>query len=380
MRLALIVAVSISIAERSVTAQNLSGHWVYEESGQTAELHIRHDRSTGRASGTFAMLGASQPFDGVVTDGTLIIQRLGDVKASPQNGAITAKLQAGSLLVTVTQPGQAPVTVAMTRRGDGAALATPGPGVSVATPSTDPGFRAATANAFAGKWQFRSPDGTNEEVIDFSVRGGEVTGQLSAYEHGYFSGRTTETARVLMRGTVTDGTLQLRVWPADGSPNAGGTVSGHLRDEYLVLRDGENETGYARPGRPLAKSADGSPEAAAFARAVTGRVYSRSSQAGGRDGAIVGARTRLALCGNGNIEYDVSDVGSAPSGGGSMGSTTSRRGTWRVVLYAGAPAVEAHWQGTGTSYSLTRYFRIRPDASGRSAIVDGGELPVSGRC
>jgi hypothetical protein len=51
-----------------------------------------------------------------------------------------------------------------------------------------------------------------------------------------------------------------------------------------------------------------------------------------------------------------------------------------VVLYAGAPAVEAHWQGTGTSYSLTRYFRIRPDAAGRSANVDGDDLPLAGRC
>jgi hypothetical protein len=381
MRLAFIAAVSISLTGHRLPGQNLTGHWVYEENGQTVELDVRHDRSTGRATGTFSMFGNAAPFEGTVTDGTLVIQRLGDVKASAENGVITARVQTGSLLVTVSQPGQAPVTVPMTRRGDPTSTLTPQSGGRDNAPApTGAGFRAGTVNDFAGKWQFHSPDGTSEEVVDLVARGSEVTGQIAAFEHGYFSGRTTEKARVLVRGTVSNGGLELRVWSADGSPNASTAVTGRLRGEYLILRNGENETGYARPGRSLVQKAEGSPDAAALARAIDGRVYSRSRQAGGRGGAIAGDRVRLALCGNGAIEYDVSDVGSVRDGGGSMGSTLSRRGTWNVVLYAGAPAVEAHWQGTGTSYSLTRYFRIRPDAAGRSANVDGDDLPLAGRC
>ena len=75
----------------------------------------------------------------------------------------------------------------------------------------------------------------------------------------------------------------------------------------------------------------------------------------------------------------MSDVGSVPDGG-SIGNTVTRRGQWGVVLYAGSPAIKAQWQGTGTSYSLTAYFRVRPAASGNSANVDGVDLPLTGRC
>jgi hypothetical protein len=61
-----------------------------------------------------------------------------------------------------------------------------------------------------------------------------------------------------------------------------------------------------------------------------------------------------------------------------MGSTTSRRGQWGIVLFAGLPVVKAEWQGTGSSYSLTRYFRIEPRANG--ARVDGVDLAASGSC
>jgi hypothetical protein len=63
-----------------------------------------------------------------------------------------------------------------------------------------------------------------------------------------------------------------------------------------------------------------------------------------------------------------------------MGSTMTRRGTWSVVLYAGAPVVRAQWQGTGTSYSLIAYLRVQPEAGGRSIKVDGESLPMTGQC
>jgi hypothetical protein len=46
----------------------------------------------------------------------------------------------------------------------------------------------------------------------------------------------------------------------------------------------------------------------------------------------------------------------------------------------GAPAVRADWEGTGTSYGLTHYFRVRPSANGRSALIDGAEVPLAGEC
>lgn len=382
MRFALVVVASIALAAPSLRAQNLSGRWVYEENGQTVEMTVRHDRASGRATGTFAMLGRSAPFDGVVTGGTLVIQRLGDQRASAQNGMITARFETGALIVTVTQPGQAPVTVAMSRRDDAASTASQ-PATSSGGSTPPPGsqsFRAGTPSDFAGEWHFASPDGTNEEVIQLAARGSEWTGELTAVEHGYFSRRTTVKARLLFRGTLTNGALQLRFWSADGSPNDSRPATANMRGEFLILSVEGNETGYARAGRSLVQDAEGSTEAVALARAVTGRVYSRTSQAGGRDGAIAGRRMRLALCGDGSIEYDASDVGSAPDGGGSMGSTVTRRGTWSVVLYAGAPTVRAQWRGTGTSYALTAFFHVRPDASGRSANVDGTDLPVTDRC
>ena len=62
-----------------------------------------------------------------------------------------------------------------------------------------------------------------------------------------------------------------------------------------------------------------------------------------------------------------------------MGATRTRRGSWDIVLRAGAPAVRAQWQGTGTSYSLTEYFQIGTSA-GQSAVINGRELPVTGGC
>lgn len=239
--------------------------------------------------------------------------------------------------------------------------------------------RAGTAEDFAGEWHFSSPDGTYEEVLELVIRGTEVTGQLIALEHGYFSSRTTEKARLLVRGALSNGALQLRIWNAEASPSDAKAATGRLRGEYFVFRAGESETGYARPGRSLVQSAEGSAEAAAYARALTGRVYARTNQAGGRGGAIAGGRLRVALCSNGTIEYDASDVASTPDGG-SMGSTMTRRGTWSVVLHTGVPVVKAQWQGTGTSYSLIAYLSLKPEAGARSIRVDGESLPMTGQC
>jgi hypothetical protein len=128
------------------------------------------------------------------------------------------------------------------------------------------------------------------------------------------------------------------------------------------------------------KSAQGSGAAENLARQIAGRIYSSSSQSSGR-GAFVGNRVRLALCADGTIAFDVSDV--ATTGGSDavdMGNATARRGAWSVVLYAGIPAVRAEWNGTGSSYSLTRYFRIQPGKEGLSARIDGTDLPVTGSC
>lgn len=381
-RVLIVVGAALLLCHRPLHTQDLNGRWVYEESGQTVELLIRHDRATGRSSGTLAMFGATAPFTGAVVSGVLVVEKLGDVRASAENGTMTGRLQNGALMFTIRQPGQSPVTMTMTRRSD----STPSPSSAQALPGATPsvpvgsGFRAGSATDFAGQWQLRSDDGTSEETVELTVRGIDVDGRITALEHGYFSKRTTVKARLLVRGTLANGALQLRFWNEAASPNDAKAATGRLRGEYFVLTIDGAETGYARPGRDLVKSAEGAAEAATLARAVIGRIYSHSSQVGGRGGAIAGGRTRLALCADGTVAYDASDVGSAPDGGGSLGNTVSRRGTWGIVLYAGVPMVKAQWQGSGSSYSLTAYFRVRPDAAGRSATVDGVDLPVTGRC
>jgi len=150
-----------------------------------------------------------------------------------------------------------------------------------------------------------------------------------------------------------------------------------------VVRFGDNERGYARPGQSVVESAAGSIEAAALESAIAGRIYSASSQVAS-GGAFVGQRVRLALCSDRRIAWDVSDMASAPGGFSSpdldFGNTVTRRGVWSVVLLAGAPAVRAQWQGTGSTYALTAYFMIRPSENGESAIVDGTRLPFAGTC
>jgi hypothetical protein len=221
-----------------------------------------------------------------------------------------------------------------------------------------------------------SDDGTSEEVVELSVTGDRVRGAIESYEHGYFSKRTKLTSSLQAEGTLRDGRLQLRL--ADAS--TGNTVDAQAwrRGAYLVLRIRGQEYGYARPGTPLVQRADGSAEAQALARAINGRVYGTTKQALNREGAIVGGRTKIAFCASGDIAYDFSDLASA--GGVDFGETRSRRGKWQIVLRAGAPAVLAQWAGSGSSYALTEYFDVQPAGDGRSAVVDGKVLPLTGGC
>ena len=386
-RSVLLVASSIAaISCQPAGAQDFSGRWTYEESGQTAELDIRHDQATGEISGTLALFGKRVAVEGQATAGSLVIASVGAAEA----GTLRGRLDGGALLLTVAQPEGEPVTLRMTRSG-GTTMADEAPDRlggaegrqdSQGAPSPERSSPAGTRD-FVGRWEATSDDGTEQELVELTASGNTVSGTVTSLERGYYSGRVTVKQQAMVRGTLRGGKLDLKVWDAQGAAENGVSGTGYRRGEYLVLQIGEGETGYARPGTPLVRSAEGSPEAAALRRAITGRVYSASAQAGGR-GAFVGGRVRLALCADGRIEYDASDVaataGALPDGGVDLGSTVTRRGTWTVVLLAGAPAVRANWQGTGSTYTLTAYFHIRPSADGRTAVVDGVELPVTGSC
>ena len=237
----------------------------------------------------------------------------------------------------------------------------------------------ATLADFEGQWEAVSDDGTNMETAEIQIAEGGASGILKSLERGYYSGRITVTAEVAFTGTLKDGALALKAWDVNnGSPQAPIEGRAFRRDEYLVIRIGTGESSYARNGVPLVKSAEGSASALKLANAIGGRIFSSEDQASGRSG-FVGGRMKLALCADGSIAFDASDVASTGgSDGVDMGSTTSRRGQWGIVLFAGLPVVKAEWQGTGSSYSLTRYFRIEPGANG--ARVDGVDLAASGSC
>jgi hypothetical protein len=245
-------------------------------------------------------------------------------------------------------------------------------------PDVPPGVAPASAQEFAGTWEQTLDGVTHQEILELEVSGDQVVGLLTELDRGYFSSRSRITAEYGLRGAARDGAVDLRIWDASDSPGTGWPARMYRRGEYLLLQVGATVHGYARPGRPLVRSARGSAEAERYLRAIAGRVYGASVQAGGRDGAVTGARVRLALCGDGGIAYDRSDVTSA--GGAGFGDAVARRGAWSVVLYAGAPAVRAEWQGTGSTYDLVRYFQVAAVADGRSAVVDGGLLPATGSC
>jgi hypothetical protein len=237
----------------------------------------------------------------------------------------------------------------------------------------------ATLSDFEGAWEATSDDGTSMETAQIDIAADGVSGTLGSLERGYYSVRVTATAEVAFRGALQDGALTLKAWDVNnGSAQAPIEGRAFRRAEYLIIRSGTGESSYARNGVPLVRSAEASAPALKLASAIGGKIFSSKNQASGRS-AFVGGRMKLALCADGTIAFDSSDVASTGGTDGvDMGSTTSRRGQWGIVLFAGIPVVKAQWEGTGSSYSLTRYFRIEPRSKG--ARVDGIELEASGSC
>jgi hypothetical protein len=361
----------------------MTGRWTYEDNGEIAELTLDHDKASGNLKGSFAAFGEKAAITGRAQGSGLTIDQLGGVATSAEKGTIIGAVSGEEMLLTITQPGNNPVILRLTRQpGSGGQLNTPSATGSAATAAdNEDSFSPASLDDFAGSWEAVSDDGTKTETAEFEIANGAATGTLKSLERGYYSGRVTVTAEVAFRATPSGGALDLVAWPVqNGSTETGVKGRAMRRGEYLVVRVGDGETSYARPGTSLIKSAEGSTDAVRLVNAVAGRVYSSSSQASGR-GASVGGRMRLALCSDQTIAFDASDL--ATTGGPDavdMGDATSRRGTWSVVLLAGMPVVRAKWNGTGSTYSLTRYFRIRPSADGSSARIDATNLPVTGSC
>ena len=368
--------------DSSSLSSDLTGRWRYEENGEAAELTLEHDKASGNVKGTFTAFGKQAEVSGRAEGPGLTIEKLGDVATSAANGTMIGAVSGEVMLLTITQPGNNPVILQLTRQpGSGAKSNPPGKNASVDLPSGDDSFSPSGLNDFAGSWEAVSDDGTNSETAEFQIENGAATGTLRSLERGYYSGRVTVTAEISFRGTPQSGGLDLLAWNSgNGNPETGTRGRAMRRGEYLVVRVGDGETSYARPGTPLVKSAKGSAAAERLANQIAGRIYSSRMEASGR-GAFVGNRVRLALCADGTIAFDVSDV--ATTGGSDavdMGNATARRGNWTVVLLAGMPVVRAAWSGTGSTYSLTRYFRIQPVAQGSSAHIDGTNLPVTGTC
>jgi hypothetical protein len=372
-------------------SQDLTGRWLHEENGESAELLLEHDDSTGKVNGTFIVLGKRATISGRADASALMIEKVGDVVASAENGTMIGAISGEQMLLTITQPGQDIVILRLTRQPGSdtpsrAVTSTEGSNERLVSPREaaamdDEPFTPSRPEEFAGSWEAVSDDGTNTETAEFELADGGVRGTLRSLERGYYSGRVTVNAEVTLRGTPRAGVLDLRAWDAQtGSPENAVAGRAVRRGDFLILRIGDGETGYARPGVAIVQSAEGSPEAARLAQAIAGRMYSASTQRAGR-GAFVGNRVRLALCSDGNVAFDVSDLASTGGTDGvDIGDATSRRGTWDVVLRAGTPVVRAQWTGTGSSYSLTRYFRVHPHKDGSGARVDGTDLPVAGSC
>jgi hypothetical protein len=379
-------------APASAQVPDLVGRWTYSEDDKTAELNL-NDAGSGRVTGTFSLLGGSAPVDGEVRGSMLVIRSLGGIPTSAENGTMIGRLQSGVLMVTVAQPGVEPVVMPMTRKEGpaGASAVAPSarragkaPGVGAPAANAPDRRDRASAEDFAGRWESVSDDGTNREVVELSASGDAVTGTLVVSEKGYYSGQEKVTSEIALRGRLQQGALVVEAWDTEhGSPVNAVAGSAVRRAQFLVLRIGNGESSFGRPGVALVESAESSPEAAALARAITGRIYSAGGQTGGR-GGFVGGRVRIALCADGSMAYDASDVasvpGGLPDGGVDMGSTRTRRGNWGIVLRAGAPVVRAQWEGTGSSYGLTEYFQVRAAPGSRTAVIDGRELTVSGSC
>ena len=388
----LVVTCLLPLACDGAAQSDFTGRWVHEENGESAELLLQHDRATGKVSGTFAALGKQAAVSGRADASALVIEKVGDVPASAENGTMVGAVSGEEMLLTITQPGKDLVLLRLARQpGTGPmsnAVAASGSRDSdkassrVAVSHTnEEAYTPSGPEAFTGVWEAVSDDGTRTEKAELDFANGTVTGVLTSLERGYYSGRVTVTAQVNVRGVPREGGLDLRAWDAE-SGNPENAVSGRAerRGNYLIVRVGDGETDYARPGIAVVQSAAGSAAGASLARAIRGRIYSAGTQATG-GGAFVGKRMRLALCSDGSIAFDVSDLASTGGADGvDMGNATSRRGQWDVALVAGMPVVRANWSGTGSSYSLTRYFRVQPNANGSGARIDGTTLPATGSC
>jgi hypothetical protein len=364
-------------------AQDYSGRWIGEEDGQPVELVL--EQKAGRIAGSLVILGRTVPVEGRAANSILSIDSMAGIALASVSQSVQGRLEGGKLVLRTTQPGSPATTLLMTR-DNSRPPQTPGdPSSRTSGAAAHPKavVPRATADAFGGRWEAVNDDQTTTEVVELAISSHSVSGSINTLERGYFSGRVTVKDVLHLHGSVEGAQLRIRVWDAQGSDSNAQTGSFSLRNGYLVLRIGQREYGYARPGTPLVQSAENSPEAAVLARAITGRIYEAKSQVNGR-GAMVGGRRRLAVCSDGRLEYDYSDLastpGALPGGGTDFGTTVTRRGAWSIVLRAGKPVLLGRWQGTGTSYSLTEYFDIVPAADGRSAVVDGVSLPVAGQC
>jgi hypothetical protein len=377
-------AALVLFAPVALRAQAFTGIWRDVSPVQAVQLELQHDATHGRITGTLAIFGMRAPIEGTARGNRFDVTRMNGQPAADALANVSGRLDGGVLVLTVTEPGEPPQTMRLQRSGAAPTVAAAPASERSSTPSAPAAAppraaapaSSASARDFAGRWESVSDDGTTQEVVELIVTGDQARGVVNTYEHGYFSKTTKLTSSMAAEGAFRDGRLQLRL--ADAS--TGNTVAAQAfrRSAYLVLRIGSQEYGYARPGTPLVQRADDSAEARALARTISGRVYSTTKQALNSEGAIVGGRTKIAFCANGEIAYDWSDLASA--GGVDMGSTKSRRGKWQIVLRAGAPAVLAQWVGSGSTYALTEYFDVRPAGDGRSAVVDGKVLPLTGSC
>jgi hypothetical protein len=364
-------------------AQDFSGRWLGEEDGQKVELVLQQQAE--QVAGSLLIGGTTLPVEGRVANSVLSIDSMAGITLALVSQTIRGRLESGNLILRTTQSGEPDSTIRM-KRVNARPPATVNPSVAPKSGPAPPRkevTRRANADAFGGRWEAASDDQTSTEVVELAVSSTSVNGSITTLERGYFSGRVTVKDALHLRGSLDGDGFGVRVWDVQRNESDAQSGSLSLRNGYLVLRIGEREYGYARPGTPLVQSAENSPEAAALSRAIAGRIYEVKSQASGR-GAMIGGRKRLAVCSDGRLEYDFSDLASTPgagSGGGlDFGNTVTRRGAWNIVLRAGKPVLLGRWQGTGTSYSLTEYFDIVPAADGRSALVDGVSLPVAGRC
>jgi hypothetical protein len=385
-------------------AQRLAGAWRDALPLHLVQLELRQDAASNRVNGTLFLFGMRSVVEGPTRGDSFEIESLGGLSSAANIVRVSGRLDGDALVLTIAQKGEIPTSVRL-RRMDGAPVPTESATTAPANRGSMSTLRSMASSArsvvgdmgasarsllsreaiapeqYAGSWEFNSDDGTYKERLELNVSGTAVGGTLTGVSRGYFSGRTTIDAALQLDGVARGDRLDLRMLnPANGAVVE---VTARRRGSYLILRQGGRETGYARPGTSLVQSAEGSAEANAYLNAIGGRVFQMTSSASGK-GASIGGRTRLALCANGEIAYDVSDLATAngPSFGETMdlGSSASRRGHWHVVLYAGAPAVMARWQGTGTSYSLTAYFMLRPIGDGQSVELNGTRLPATGRC